>query len=167
MATILEVDHRNQQYCVKLPGQSDGRFTVDDRLQPALTSTPPAMAAFNDTDQSQGSPGVVATTAGQVPANTNNCAEPPGVRTSSSVPTEGLYQQLSKAQLTVNNDCVQRLTLPHTAPGSTEALRKLDDEVINIGADLIMRDNINRCSVKQHAKMYIFSSHWLPKLLGW
>lgn len=165
-AVVLEIDHANQQYHVDMPMVPSGRWTVEGRLRPMPPTSPIASQDVCAADQNHSSADVVDanTTCSNNPTGADPMDNNVGGCPPSHVPK---YKQISGAELNVDEGVVLCLTLPHTDPASTSEVRKLNDEVVNIGADLVMRANITRCFKKQHAKLYIFSTHWFPKLMSW
>jgi hypothetical protein len=165
-AVVLEIDHANQQYLVGMPMVPSGRWTLEGRLHPMPPTSP--LASQDDCAANQNHSSADVVNADTTCSNSPTGADPMDNNAGGCQPSHmPKYTQISGAQLDVDEGVVQRLTLPHTDPSSTSEMRKLNDEVVNIGADLVMRANINRCFSKQHAKLYIFSTHWFPKLMSW
>jgi hypothetical protein len=75
----------------------------------------------------------------------------------------GAYHMLYKVPIPVTQEHLSRLIGPY----HNSDARKLNDEIVNISLDSMLRQHINIYRVLHRPKCFVFSSYFMGKLLKW
>lgn len=143
-----------------------GFVTTDDILQ-AAAPTVIKMTRPASTRQ--------AATESSIPARRSTAATKP-LHQAHAMATSMEYKCINGSRIQLTEDCMKRLAGPtphqlNIAPAnSTSAVHgdgRLNDDIVNIAGDIIMRQNHARATSQQHKRVFIFNTYFCTKLLGW